>query len=80
LSRSEATTLGFEAAILTKYLPQTPVEQELVCRLAALFCRIGGRSSRKLESKGLLTGVVSPAALMNVPPSARPEPRAGHRP
>jgi hypothetical protein len=31
---------AFEAAILTEYLPQTPVEQELVRRLASLFWRL----------------------------------------
>src|SRR5205814_4796660 len=30
----------FEAAILSEYLPQTPVEQELVHRLASLFWRL----------------------------------------
>ena len=29
-----------EAAILSEYLPQTPVEQELVHRLASLFWRL----------------------------------------
>src|SRR5262249_48231661 len=31
---------AFEAAILSEYLPQTPVEQELVRRLASLFWRL----------------------------------------
>jgi hypothetical protein len=30
----------FEAAILSEYLPQTPIEQELVRRLASLFWRL----------------------------------------
>ena len=30
----------FEAAIVAEYLPQTPVEQELVHRLASLFWRL----------------------------------------
>ena len=31
---------AFEAAILAEHLPQTPVEQELVRRLASLFWRL----------------------------------------
>ena len=41
----------FEAAILSEYLPQTPVEQELVCRLASLFWRL--RRATSIET-GLL--------------------------
>ena len=41
----------FEAAILTEYLPQTPVEQELVRRLASLFWRL--RRATSIET-GLL--------------------------
>src|ERR1700693_3288852 len=41
----------FEAAILTEYLPQTPVEQELVRRLASLFWRL--RRATSVET-GLL--------------------------
>jgi hypothetical protein len=43
--------LAFEAAILTEYLPQTPVEQELVRRLASLFWRL--RRATSIET-GLL--------------------------
>ena len=42
---------AFEAAILTEYLPQTPVEQELVRRLASLFWRL--RRATSIET-GLL--------------------------
>src|SRR5262245_34081148 len=42
---------AFEAAILTEYLPQTPVEQELVRRLASLFWRL--RRATSVET-GLL--------------------------
>src|SRR6266542_6501136 len=38
----------FEAAILSEYLPQTPVEQELVRRLASLFWRL--RRSTSIET------------------------------
>ena len=41
----------FEAAILTEYLPQTPVEQELVRPLASLFWRL--RRATSIET-GLL--------------------------
>ncbi len=41
----------FEAAILSEYLPQTPVEQELVRRLASLFWRL--RRATSIET-GLL--------------------------
>jgi hypothetical protein len=41
----------FEAAILAEYLPQTPVEQELVRRLASLFWRL--RRATSIET-GLL--------------------------
>src|SRR5207248_9375865 len=41
----------FEAAILSEYLPQTPVEQELVHRLASLFWRL--RRATSIET-GLL--------------------------
>jgi hypothetical protein len=41
----------FEAAILGEYLPQTPVEQELVRRLASLFWRL--RRATSIET-GLL--------------------------
>jgi hypothetical protein len=41
----------FEAAILGEYLPQTPVEQELVRRLASLFWRL--RRATSVET-GLL--------------------------
>ena len=41
----------FEAAILAEYLPQTPVEQELVHRLASLFWRL--RRATSIET-GLL--------------------------
>src|SRR5919204_2674657 len=37
----------FEAAILSEYLPQTPVEQELVRRLASLFWRLPGQPRSK---------------------------------
>jgi hypothetical protein len=33
---------AFEDAIVSEYLPQTPVEQELVHRLASLFWRLAG--------------------------------------
>src|SRR5262249_48384929 len=36
---------AFEDAIVTEYLPQTPVEQELVHRLALLFWRLRRASS-----------------------------------
>src|SRR5262249_4410111 len=42
---------AFEAAILTEYLPQTPIEQELVRRLASLFWRL--RRATSIET-GLL--------------------------
>src|SRR5262245_40560105 len=42
---------AFEAAVLTEYLPQTPVEQELVRRLASLFWRL--RRATSIET-GLL--------------------------
>ena len=42
---------AFEAAILAEYLPQTPVEQELVRRLASLFWRL--RRATSIET-GLL--------------------------
>ena len=42
---------AFEAAILSEYLPQTPVEQELVRRLASLFWRL--RRATSIET-GLL--------------------------
>jgi len=42
---------AFEAAILTEYLPQSPVEQELVRRLASLFWRL--RRATSIET-GLL--------------------------
>jgi len=48
ISRS---TREFEAAILAEYLPQTPVEQELVRRLASLFWRL--RRATSIET-GLL--------------------------
>ena len=41
----------FEAAIVAEYLPQTPVEQELVHRLASLFWRL--RRATSIET-GLL--------------------------
>jgi hypothetical protein len=41
----------FEAAILSEYLPETPVEQELVRRLASLFWRL--RRATSIET-GLL--------------------------
>src|SRR5207248_5388945 len=41
----------FEAAILSEYLPQTPVEQELVHRLGSLFWRL--RRATSIET-GLL--------------------------
>ena len=41
----------FEAAIVSEYLPQTPVEQELVSRLASLFWRL--RRATSIET-GLL--------------------------
>src|SRR5207245_11749629 len=41
----------FEAAILSEYLPQTPIEQELVRRLASLFWRL--RRATSIET-GLL--------------------------
>jgi hypothetical protein len=41
----------FEAAIVSEYVPQTPVEQELVHRLASLFWRL--RRSTSIET-GLL--------------------------
>ena len=40
----------FEAAILSEYLPQTPVERELVHRLASLFWRL--RRSTSIASGG----------------------------
>jgi hypothetical protein len=42
---------AFEAAIVAEYLPQTPVEQELVHRLASLFWRL--RRATSIET-GLL--------------------------
>jgi hypothetical protein len=42
---------AFEAAILSEYFPQTPVEQELVRRLASLFWRL--RRATSIET-GLL--------------------------
>src|SRR6266542_5077546 len=42
---------AFEDAIVTEYLPQTPVEQELVRRLASLFWRL--RRATSIET-GLL--------------------------
>src|SRR6266536_1214201 len=42
---------AFEDAILSEYLPQTPVEQELVRRLASLFWRL--RRATSIET-GLL--------------------------
>ena len=42
---------AFEAAILSEYLPQTPVEQELVRRLVSLFWRL--RRATSIET-GLL--------------------------
>jgi hypothetical protein len=42
---------AFEEAIVAEYLPQTPVEQELVCRLASLFWRL--RRATSIET-GLL--------------------------
>jgi len=42
---------SFEDAILSEYLPQTPVEQELVRRLASLFWRL--RRATSIET-GLL--------------------------
>jgi hypothetical protein len=42
---------AFEAAILSEYLPETPVEQELVRRLASLFWRL--RRATSIET-GLL--------------------------
>src|SRR5262245_35189523 len=42
---------AFEAAVLSEYLPQTPVEQELVRRLASLFWRL--RRATSIET-GLL--------------------------
>ena len=42
---------AFEAAIVAEYLPQSPVEQELVHRLASLFWRL--RRATSIET-GLL--------------------------
>ncbi len=42
---------NFEAAVVSEYLPQTPVEQELVHRLASLFWRL--RRATSIET-GLL--------------------------
>src|SRR5436309_5249279 len=39
----------FEAAIVAEYLPQTPVEQELVHRLASLFWRLRRATSIETE-------------------------------
>jgi hypothetical protein len=36
---------AFERAIVSEYLPQTPVEQELLHRLASLFWRLRGATS-----------------------------------
>src|SRR5262249_30953645 len=48
---SQGEYQAFEAAILMEYLPQTPVEQELVRRLASLFWRL--RRATSIET-GLL--------------------------
>jgi hypothetical protein len=40
----------FEGAILAEYLPQTPVEQELVRRLASLFWRLRRRPQSRPAS------------------------------
>src|SRR5438477_9091125 len=39
----------FEAAIVAEYLPETPVEQELVHRLASLFWRLRRATSIETE-------------------------------
>ena len=40
---------SFEAAIVSEYLPRTPVEQELVHRLASLFWRL--RRATSIETR-----------------------------
>jgi hypothetical protein len=44
---------AFEDAIVTEYLPQTPVEEELVHRLASLFWRL--RRATSIETRLLRT-------------------------
>src|SRR5262249_22573843 len=46
-SRRNPARRAFEDAIVAKYLPQTPVEQELVHRLASLFWRLRRATSIK---------------------------------
>src|SRR6266498_5450273 len=57
----------FEAAILAEYLPQTPVEQELVRRLASLFWRL--RRAISIET-GLLR---MQGEILQVVPELPPE-------
>ncbi len=48
----------FEAAILAEYLPQTPVEQELVRRLASLFWRLRRATSIETGLLRMQAGIV----------------------
>src|SRR5262249_23485697 len=61
---------AFEAAIVAEYLPQSPVEKELVHRLASLFWRL--RRATSIE-----TGPPAPAE--RDPPRVSQLPPEGHR-
>jgi hypothetical protein len=73
----------FEAAILSEYLPQTPVEQEFVRRLASLFWRLRRATSietRLLRMKGEILqktlqrrGEETPGSLGETDPEPRQE-------
>src|SRR5229473_916418 len=57
---------AFEAAIVAKYLPQSPVEKELVHRLASLFWRLRRATSietglLRLQSERSSKGFAAPA-------------------
>jgi hypothetical protein len=67
---------AFEDAIVSEYLPQTPVEQELVHRLASLFWRL--RRATSIET-GLLRmqSEILHAFRSSRPNAAKPSPEEG---
>src|SRR6266567_1619953 len=67
---------AFEGAIVSEYLPQTPVEQELVHRLASLFWRL--RRATSIET-GLLRmqSEILHAFRSSRPNAAKPAAREG---
>jgi hypothetical protein len=63
---------AFEHAIVSEYLPQTPVEQELVHRLASLFWRL--RRATSIETGLLRMQAEILSAFRSSRPKVAPEP------